>query len=522
MRSPRVAPAIEAVSSRGSARALLVSQAILICQLWSSAAAALEPRSLTEPDVLREPAAVTRVVDAFEDQGGIDLHFTLDYQHSWKRATISRETQDVAVNPGAGAGIAQGKVAHFSENTSRLDLQAELGLFHDLALIVRLPIILSSNVSLERRAASPAALDGAPGQALFSLPFHSPNRSGVEFLGLGIDWGIFNQWRDAAQPTLLVGVEGRFAVSEPMHACGPAPDSDGVGASARRCAYPSDINRDGIGGQAVNELSPGRLVSLEGDFPAGGRRAGVSRGTTSLALRSVVSRRFQNLEPYMGFGLLLEFANRASDFAASSSFGQRPPTRAAFSLGTELMPWEVVEQFQRLSIDARLTATYHSAGQDYSELFDALGSSGAASYRRPNFAGYMANPDPASQGAAPSVVDPASERVFPTGLTGVQAHGSYALRIATRWQAGQYVHFDLGAALALTQAHLLSSGQPCALERGVDVARAGPCLTGGPEAWRVIGAPDPTFRPEINSPGRRFSVDTATTLDAWVGATVMF
>ena len=82
------------------------------------AARAVEPRSATEPDVLREPAAITRVVDAWDEGGGIDLHFTLGYEHRWKRATLLRELP-VSATPGATQ-----RVASFAENTSRLDVRA--------------------------------------------------------------------------------------------------------------------------------------------------------------------------------------------------------------------------------------------------------------------------------------------------------------------------------------------------------------------------------------------------------------
>ena len=186
------------------------------------------------------------------------------------------------------------------------------------------------------------------------------------------------------------------------------------------------------------------------------------------------------------------------------------------------MPWEVVEQFQRLSLDVRFTGTYRAAGRDYSELFDALGSSRAPAYRRPSFAGYLPGADP----DVPSVVDPDSERVFPTGITNVEAHGSYALRVLARWQAGRYVHFDAGAGWALTQEHLITLGSPCDGSRRVELERAGPCRAAALSAPdgppQVLGAPDPSYRPETDQPGHRFIVGLASTVDAWVGATVMF
>jgi hypothetical protein len=492
--------------------------AAFACGLASSHAAAIEPRSLSEPDVLRDPAEVTRVVDAWQDGGGIDLHFTLGYQHNWKRATILRETQDVELDARAAERTVRVPVARFSERTSRLNVRAELGLYHDLALIVRVPIVLSNSVELEARGPGAAALDAAPGVPLFDLPFASPNRSGVEFLGVGVDWGILNQGRDGSSPSLLVGAEGRFSVSEPMHACGRAPSAAGSGSAPMRCAYPSDINRNGVGG----EYPADGIDSLEGALPNEPRRAGVSRGTTGIELHGAVSRRFAQLEPYLGFGASLELPVDASDFGSDRPWNEQPPLQGRVSLGTEIVPWELVEQYQRVSLDLRLVGTYRSAGRDYSELFDALGSSAAISYRRPNFASYRANPEEGSRAAVPSVVDPSSERVFATGLTEVAAHGSYALRLAARWQAGQYVHFDAGGAYALIEKHLITLGRPCDAGRAATPESAGPCAPGGVYGPSATGSPDPSYRAETDQPGRRFLVDTARSIDAWVGATVMF
>ncbi|HEU4583030.1 MAG TPA: hypothetical protein VFS67_32445 [Polyangiaceae bacterium] len=493
------------------------------------AALALEPRSLTEPAVLQQPATVTNVVDAFDEGSGIDLHFSLGYQHTWKRAGISRETNASLLADaglpllGASGGKPRFHVADFSETTSRLNVRAELGLYHDLALIVRLPVILARSSTLSGPELPAGALDGAPGEPLFSVPFSSPNRSGVEFLGIGVDWGILNQFRDAAQPTLTVGAEARLSISEPMHACGESRPASDTETGQVRCADPSDVNRDGAGGQFPVQVAPGRIEPLEGNFSAASRKAGVSRGSTGLELHGAISRRFAQLEPYLGLGVLLELPNEDSDFGPDRWWKEGIGARAGVSLGAEFMPWEVVEQFQRLSVDLRFTGTYSAAGRDYSELFDALGSSSAPSFRRPSYAGYLAS----DGGAVPSVIDPDSERVYPTGITNVQAHGAYALRLFARWQAGRYVRFDVGGGWALTQRHVITMGSPCDPARERAVERSGPCLAQAPGVSsepepRSLGAPDPSYRPEIEQPGRRFIVDTASTIDAWLGATVMF
>ena len=93
-------------------RSLVAAALGVTVMIQNPLAHAAEPRSATEPDVLREPAAITRVVDAWDERGSIDLHFTLGYEHRWKRATLLRELP-VSATPG---GATQ-RVASFAENT---------------------------------------------------------------------------------------------------------------------------------------------------------------------------------------------------------------------------------------------------------------------------------------------------------------------------------------------------------------------------------------------------------------------
>ena len=89
-----------------------------------------------------------------------------------------------------------------------------------------------------------------------------------------------NQARDATRPTWVVGIEGRFDVSEPMHACNTSRTALNVNEQLdptvpqKECAEIGDINRNGIGGEYPAEVDRG---SLEGSF-SGGRKPGVSRG----------------------------------------------------------------------------------------------------------------------------------------------------------------------------------------------------------------------------------------------------
>jgi hypothetical protein len=509
----------------------------------TSLAYAEEPKKVSEPSVLREPSEIVQVVDAFDDDDLFDLNLSLGYSSTWTNSKILRESS--LTDPGfsdGGYSRANMNVAQYSQRVSRLNPRVDIGLFKDIALVIRLPVILSDDRQLKGLDGSDKnqayAIAGAPGEQLFSLPFKSPTRSGVEYLAIGIDASPFNQARDATKPTWLIGIEGRFNVSEPMHACNSSPTqlntNSGLakGASELQCANISDINRDGKGSSAGQYPSGNAMAGdLEGNF-SGGRKPGVSRGTTGLEVHTYVSRRVKYIEPYGGFRALFEFQNDSSDYGATDLKGSlvnHPPLRGSMIFGLNVIPWEVREQFQRLSFDFRFTGTYVSEGRDYSELFDALGSSDATTLRYPNYAEFQAGPTGSACTARPpatcpaSVANPNSQKVYFTGLTDVQQHGVYQLSGSVNYQAGQYVKFNVGAGYTLTQAHFITFDQACNPDFSGDITKAGPCYASKPDGTPLAsGIPNPNYRKVINDPGQRFKVSGASDFDAWINATVMF
>src|SRR5262249_31693493 len=131
--------------------------------------------------------------------------------------------------------------------------------------------------------------------------------------------------------------------------------------------------------------------------PTHERDPGISRGMTSVGFKTTFSRRYGYVEPYTGFRLLLEFPQSNSDFRATSGRGgpllSHPPTVGQVMMGLEVFPYERREKFERLALDFRLHGEYNSPGREYSELFDALGSSQAPSLRSPNPGAYRTGPD---------------------------------------------------------------------------------------------------------------------------------
>src|SRR5262249_31726207 len=154
-------------------------------------------------------------------------------------------------------------------------------------------IILNNSRKLEDLDGSANKLDvvfaGAPGETLVTkLPFEAPDRSGVEYLGLGLELDILNQARDRTKPTWLIGLEGRFSIGTPMHACNPDPKEGQV-----ECANPGDVNRNG------------KTDSADADaVDVAERDPGVTRGTVALEAHTILSKRVKYVEPYGGFSAL--------------------------------------------------------------------------------------------------------------------------------------------------------------------------------------------------------------------------
>jgi hypothetical protein len=492
----------------GSAFALLAAAA---------PAAADEPRSATEPRVMMEPGYVVDVIDAFDDNGDpFDLNLSLAFGYSSKSARITRET--TAFQPGLSTGNFTAhtlNVADYSATTTRLVPRVDIGIYHDLALHVSLPIILNYAQNLKGvsgEGANSPALAGAPGEgALFKLPFTAPTRSGLEYLEAGLDVDIFNQARDQTKPTWLFGFAGRFGIGTPMHACNNNPPAGQV-----KCADPGDINRNGQSDQRTFMGAP------VGDAQSVAQRTpGVTRGTIAMDVHTLLSKRVKYVEPYGGFSALFEVPEGDSDYHVSdfqSTLVNHPPLVGTMIAGLMIHPWENREKYSRITLDFRFQGEYHSEGRDYSELFDALGSSSAPSIRQPQWSAYTAGK------GGTSVVDLTSPRDYFSGLADVQAYGAARGSIALLWQASELIRFQVGAGYRHDEGHGISNDQPCNPDNKSDIDKSGPCHSGDPKSFNLTptGTPNPNYRPTINSVGRRFFVDASNTFDMFASISLMF
>jgi hypothetical protein len=117
--------------------------------LSSESAFADEPKKVNEPPVMREPSEIVQVADAFDDDDPFDLWLSLGYQSTSTDANIYRESsiRQEGLSTG-GYTTSNMNVATYEQHVSRLNTRADIGIFHDIALIVRMPVILSDDGEL--------------------------------------------------------------------------------------------------------------------------------------------------------------------------------------------------------------------------------------------------------------------------------------------------------------------------------------------------------------------------------------
>lgn len=491
---------------------------IAVVTMGVRVAKAEEPRRPGEPFLMAEPGAVTDVVDAFDQERGdpFDLHLSLGFSQRWQTGAIRRESYlgpDGRTSTGGFTSDVE-NIASYRHTTSTLDMRADVGLWHDIGLFFRLPLILSDNRSLGDLNGSQAAVnergrasDPATGDPLFRLPFRSPQRSGVDYVAAGLRWSIFNQFRDPSKPTWTWEVEGRFAVGEPLHAC-----NDDAQGNLRCPGLTSDPNDPPV-------FRDGRWTRNE---RLQGRSPGISRGTNAIRVSTVVSNRFRYIEPYGGFWFLAEWQRANTDIGnyagVQGVITNRPPVRGALQGGIMLHPWENREQYQRLTIDLRVEAQYVSQGRDYSPLFDALGSSSASSLVAPNPATYRAGVD---VNGNPTSVGDYSRPIPFTGVTDAEAHAVFGGRAGVILQAARYVRFSAGLGVAYVQPHAITAADACNPDvLPSDTSRAGRCRVVATNT--ATGTPNPNHRPILDLPGRRFRIADTFIWDAWISVTAMF
>ncbi|MDD9942935.1 MAG: hypothetical protein OXU20_17980 [Myxococcales bacterium] len=460
--------------------------AVLGCP-WGLLGSVAAAQTAASTEILAEPTSYTDVLDAFEPADPFDIRISWGYEASTTRGTVQRE-----LATGAGDGRAGSRYVDIADSeyaTKRLTLDVEVGVFRDLMVFFQLPFVLehdrslhlpgeaAKDGSLQREQIDAALLEPLPTDGhpeIFRLRngVASQPRDGIPSVSFGLAWSVFNQYRSRNVPTWTL----RFA------------SEVGTGAIMLPCV--------------LNDEPDPSEMELDSDDSTCPR--GVSQGTIRTEFGSRWSYRYRVVEPYLGVEYVHSFVGAAGDtFRPTGDLegdvDSDPPSEMTFTSGVAVIPWENRSRFQRLSVDARFSATYVSAGRDYSPLFDALGAS------QNEYLTSLNRTQPGDQG----------EDVRFTGLTRVEDHARIGARLTLLIQAARYVRFQLGTGIAYAAPHLLTGASPCNLD--VEAAegdpRRGTCLQ---------GISNPSYRAVIDEPGKRFRLDGALTLDISAAASGQF
>jgi hypothetical protein len=290
-------------------------------------------------------AEVTRVLTA-RGLKDFDVGVSVDWQHESSKASVKRE-----YSQSTGTTIVSDLVHRQTRDS--MQVRAEAALVQDLSFALTGSFVVADHRTLEFDRSGDCATTTCPETLLrdgilpgtqgtrwgldaehgvpFAPPssqvFRGPDRSGFEYLGLGLDWAAMNQARDRTKPTWVVGLETRLS----------------VGADQR--------------------FDPGK--------PTANRGVGI--GYHQLLLTTTFSRRFGDFEPSMGGFLMQPWLTSSSVYKdQGTGSSAEPQRRIGGQLGLEARLWENPALHSRFAIEGNGRFEFRFEGLAQSELWEVL------------------------------------------------------------------------------------------------------------------------------------------------------
>ncbi|MBW2277510.1 MAG: hypothetical protein JRF63_08465 [Deltaproteobacteria bacterium] len=422
----------------------------------------------------------TDVIDAFDTEIGDpwDVNLRVGYERFYKQGLIRRETY----NPEQGElhswdYFAYRDMFEYTQVSHILHLDLDIGIYKDIAIKVRLPLILNDSRELKAKDNmqwSDVTGDGE-GDSLFPLPFKSPERSGLDFLAVGLWWGILAQERDDTKPDWTIYIEGRFAVGDPLQAS---------------CQSAGNTSCDDRKDQGENWYKT---------------KGGISRGINEIAFGTRLSRRYGLFDPYFGFEALVGFAQEGTPFKivnnADGQINDMPPIVGTLSFGMELVPWEVPKEYRKFVIGIGGTGKYHSEGREYTPLFDALGMS--PFFNNQEYVDFNGNGE--NDGGEEEAAT--ADDVW-SGMTDVENYATFYGTLFAMIQPAKYVKFKLGINVGHESEHFITKTDQCPADK---------MLSDGTCQMYNWG-----HRPAVDTPGNRFRIEQTLMWSLFIDAIAMF
>ena len=419
--------------------------------------------ALTLMGVSAQAAEVTRVVTALDEDDTFDFNLTASWFHDARSAAINREDQ------GSGTGLQVDRDLKYAQTTDLLDLRTDFGILWDVGLHVDLPIILaqSNNLTFDQGVSatnSTFVRDGiSPAyNPTSSTVFQSPTRSGLQSLGLGIQWAVFNQKRDDTKPTWTLGFDADL-----------------------------DIFKD---------------MRFDPANPTG--NTGVGLGYHQLIWSTWVSKRFRHFDPYFGASYMLPIRTNGSIYQdlGGGQTSVNPQQFATVIIGVEEIAWENPSRDQRVTVELQAHAAEHFAGRGTSELWEPLSGHPGCTLT----GGTVTETCRQSLDVTTDAMGNPHAAPYP-GVTDIDAYGSFGGEAGLNIQVGKYVRFRALYGMTFDAAHFITNASA-----GVDSNHDGRVDSTDPKEA------NPTYRESIDIPGRRFRVEDSRDWHLFVQGSLMF
>ena len=408
-------------------------------------------------------AEVTRVVTALDENDTFDFNLTAAWFHDSQSAAINRESE------ASGTGLQTVPDLKYAQTTDLLDLRTDFGILWDVGLHVDLPIILAQSNNLRLDPAAPGGTTTFVRDGIYpayngtsSTVFQSPTRSGLQYLGLGIQWAVFNQKRDDTKPTWTLGFDADLDIFKDMRFDPAAPDAN----------------------------------------------TGVGLGYHQLIWSTWVSKRFRHFDPYFGASYMLPIRTNGSIYQdlGGGQTSVNPQQFATVIIGVEQIAWENPSGDQRVTVELQAHAAEHFAGRGTSQLWEPLTGHPGCTLT----GGTTAETCRASLDVTTDAMGQPHAAPY-TGVTDIDAYGSFGGEAGLNIQVGKYIRFRALYGMTFDAAHFITNASA-----GVDTNHDGRVDSSDPKEA------NPTYRESIDIPGRRFRVEDSRDWHLFVQGSLMF
>lgn len=338
------------------------------------------------PSVEADAAELTDVLDAFDGPDPFDFAMRLRFLSDTRTSTVARQVKCLAGDAIGGqvcpdaSGIVLAKELAYERVRNVMAIDARFGLYKDMEVYLSLPIVLwdqwqhdfADGVTKENSTIRTPT----DNESLFAIDYASNQRSGLGDMQLGLRWAPFNWYRDATEPSWVIGVDYTLPTGTPMTA-----QNDTVG-----------------------------------------------YGLSELQLYTTISRRtLRMLEPYFHLRSIIRFGSQDGLFVShgQTQTQEAPGAVIGTQVGLSVLPWENNVRDERVEIEGGFGMDYVFRGREYTEVWEALAS--------------PSNPCQASQGCTntlntKSALDASGQMTQTDGITDVEAYGRFAGWVGVHYQ----------------------------------------------------------------------------------------